>query len=212
MIDRKKIIIALIILSMVTMAIVSYIVYRSSFVTVNLTVSPSDAIVKLDGKPVSGKRLEVTKGTHTLTAEREFFEPTELEFNTNDINLEQTLILVLDANTPEALKWLEEHDEEQLPREGATSREINNKQTDFKNANPVLYHLPRTGVEYEIRYETDEKDNITFVITLNITAGKGSSKYNAQVRIGKEKALAFLVSQGVDVTKASIKYLPDFVN
>lgn len=212
MIDRKKILIVLIIAIAVTVVIVVFFMFRSNLVTINVAVSPSDASVKLDGKPVSVKQFEVTKGTHTLTAEREFFGSAELEFNTNDINPQQPLLLILDANTPEALKWLEEHDEDQAPREAATSREVNDQQTDFKNANPVLYHLPRTTLEYDMRYETDDQNVITYVVTLNITAGKGTGKYNAQVKAGKEKSLEFLRSNGVNIDTAKIKWLPDFVN
>lgn len=95
------------------------------------------------------------------------------------------------------------------PEQGWKSTETVDK---LHRDNPVLYDLPYENSDFKVEYEIIGSE-IEYTITLYAIYNGGGDyeKYMAQLSSLKQSALTYLSNSGVDVSKAKIKYIPDYV-
>lgn len=156
---------------------------RSNKITVEILTVPSDAQLKINGEAVSQGQHTLEKGNYTLEASREFFGTVTKEINTDDVNTDQPLYLVLDINTPEAEQYFLDHDGESRILEAARGQEYNDNQQRILETYPNITRLPYNTPDYEISYTVEDNASVVFVITIYPPNAlqAGSNLYNEHI-------------------------------
>lgn len=182
---------------------------RSTKVTIEILTVPSDAQLTINGAAATPGRHTLEKGTYTLEASREFFGTVTREINTDNINTDQPLYLVLDINTPEAEQYFIDHDSESMLLEAARGQEYNDNQQKILETYPNITLLPYNTPDYEISYTVEDDATVVFVITIYPPNAlqAGTNLYNQHIEEVKNAArlkLGELLE--IDTQAANITY------
>jgi hypothetical protein len=175
-------------------------------IKVRLVVAPKDSSLTLNGQPTKSGTLYLKPGVYTVKASRQYFTDVTEKIDTRELGPEPSIYLLPGADTPEALKWLEDHPEDEELREAiGASRAIQESQDTLKKY-PVVEKLPYKTLDYKIDYSL-VNDELQLQISLYpIATTPGSALYDQQVEEFKQKALTYLKSQGVDLANTKIEY------
>jgi hypothetical protein len=209
--NRKRWATTLIILALSGLLVLSlFSIFRHRGETlVNIIVSPRDSMVTVDGVAVKSGKVYVKNGTRTLKASRQYFTAVTKTINTNDFKAGQVIYLIAGADSPEALKWLEDHPDEATFRESAGSGQADAKAQEMIAKYPFLADLPYQTLDYKIDYSIDSKTSkVSLQVTLNpVAVQPGSDLYDQQINQYKDEALQYLKNQGVDTTAIGITFI-----
>ncbi|HSW66025.1 MAG TPA: hypothetical protein VLI54_02720 [Bacillota bacterium] len=177
-------------------------------ITVNVVAIPEDSSISLDGKTIKAGKVRMSRGEHTLTATRQFFDKATRKINTADIDTAQPLYILPIPKSPSAIDYLTKNPKVQQQRESAGGIiSIQNQQIITKKY-PIVGNLPYKTLDFRIDYSLDDEYNLSLTITTFPIAvqSEDAARYNADVSRYKQEALAYLQSQKVDTSKVSITY------
>lgn len=204
------IVVSAIVLSLLVVGLATLERQLSRGVKVEIIVVPTDSSLTIDGEPASPGIVSLSPGKHTLKASREFFGDAVEEIDTETLDAEQPIYLVLDSNTPEAEQYMTDNPDQQMLRENAFGQEFSNTSQSILERYPITTQLPYTTIDYRIDYEVTENKDVKFVVTLYPVATEpGSDMYKQQLNDFKQNALSYLSSRGVDTATTDISFSPD---
>jgi hypothetical protein len=205
---RKKLLIiagvsALVLL--VGFAIFSSLQHRGE-TKVNIVVAPRDSTITIDGQPAKHGTAYLKPGAHTIKASRQYFADAIEKVHTSELDNGQEIYLLPEANSPEALQWLEDHPEEMELREAIGASRAAEGAQDNLEKYPFIRDLPYKTLDYQVDYALNG-DELTLIVTLYpVAVTPGTKLYEEQVEEFKQKALTYLRSQGIDLAKTKIEY------
>lgn len=187
---------------------VALFVSRVGLVRLVIVCVPSDSTIALDGKAVQPGTIYVSPGAHHLKAVRTYFSPATLSLNTSDLDNTHTVYLLPYPSTPEAIRWLDEHQEEQQQREAYGGLQADKAQQTLTKLNPIIDKLPVYNFRYRIDYSIGQNNKLAFLITLYPSGSKDSAEYKEQLQMYRDEALSFMRSNGADPSTQTITYSP----
>jgi hypothetical protein len=206
----KNLIFVWILIGLGLLTILWFLFAKPSSIPVKIVVIPSDSKLTIDGKPAEPGDTTLVEGKHTLKVSREFFGDGIKEVDTADLEQDEIIYVLADANTEEARKYLAEHPEEQLLYEQATGAAFSATQENILKNYPIVTQLPYETLDYKVNYEVKENKSIYFTVTLYpVATTPGTPEYKKQLQGFRNDALSYLRENGVDIKTASIVFSPD---
>ncbi|HEX6462243.1 MAG TPA: PEGA domain-containing protein [Candidatus Saccharimonadales bacterium] len=200
MMKKSTIIVIITIVGAALLAVISWQLYQTSKMgTLTLTVTPKDAIVRIDGRQVATwESTRLTPGSHKLEISRD-------DFVTQAFTVEvaggktTTKEITLQANSDKAAAdWQSQHQAESLRGEAEAGKAITEGGAKVTADNPILNRLPYATSTFRIDFGVSEKHpNDPNAVALYITADGEA---------GKSHALAWMRSQGYDPSSLEIIY------
>lgn len=180
--------------------------------TVRVTIKaiPDDSAITLDGKSIQAGRQDLSKGNHTFKVSRQYFDDTTKTVNTDNLQNGQTLYLLPDATSKEALQWLKDHPDVQAQREAAGGAVTNQTQTNDTKNYPYINQLPYEAIDFKVDYGYKNDGQINLVVTLQPYSDpqQDPADYQQQLKDYKTEALNYLKSINVDINTTPITWLP----
>lgn len=164
--------------------------------TLSVRSVPGDLTLTLDGREVAATgETTITPGEHTLLARRSGFGDETRKFA---IGKDQTytLTMYLYANSDEGRDWYGDHPDDEAEAEAEKGRKFHEDGERRTRNNPILSQLPFIGAGFRIDYGRSQKhpdDNQAVALYIKL-------RYPA----GREKALSWLRSNGVNTTTQEI--------
>jgi hypothetical protein len=192
-------------------ALTLYLLLRPDRVAVEIFVTPSDSQVTMDGKPIKAGNAEIPKGKHTFVASRQYFESTTTNIDTDDLSEQyNTIYVYLYPNSPEGEQWLTDHPTEQNRYERIDGEELSKQTEAMITKYPIVNKLPYSTTGYKIDYSIAEDNTITYLVQLYpVAVTPGTDLYKQQLIGYRSAALNWLKKQGIDTSKAAVKFTPD---
>lgn len=185
------------------------VVPPSNGVNVNVQALPNDSHITLDGKTINAGKTFLATGTHTFKATRQYFTDATQIVHTQDLKNNQNIYLMPSPDSEQAKQYLIDHPDIQRQREAVGGVIETQKAKQFSGDNPIVTQLPHNTIDYTISYSVDDKNNLSFNITLNPYAKPDDPvHYKQQYDDFKQEALDWLKSNNVDVTRYPITYDP----
>lgn len=170
---RKNIVIAISVI--IFLIIISYVIYlaidRNGKVAITVNVLPQDALVTFNGKDIGKGTVYVVPGTYSIKASKSGFA----DFTASEYldHSGQIVTLLLDAQTVEAKKWMQDHQDTYAEFEGKAGEQANTRGDDFQKKNPITGILPYSNLIYTIGYKADPADPSGNSIIIEIDASDG---------------------------------------
>lgn len=178
---------------------------------VKIIVVPEDSKITVDGAQSKSGTVYLKPGKHEIKASRQYFTDVTKNVDTKDLKSGQEIYLLPGIDSPEAIKWLNDHPEVQEMREAVGGAQAAANSETIAEKYPFITNLPYRTLDFQVDYSiTGEKYDISFQVTLNpVAVIPGTPEYKQQVVEYKQLALEYLESQGVDTKKAKISFDPD---
>lgn len=169
---------------------------------VELTLAPSVAKVVVDNsKTIKQGKFYLAPGHHTLSVTMKGFADRKIDFDTTDSKIIK-LVSVLVPNSPVGDKWLTDHPDESLRREGLGGQQFDQQASDLSKNMPLVSKLPFIDQFYRVDYGVSQiSPNDSTQAAIYIT-------YYSDT--GKQQALDWLKFQGYDPAKLEIIYKNGF--
>lgn len=164
---------------------------------ITVQASPSDSVITMNGKKISGGTKYIVAGKYTFTAKRQYFTDysTTVEINKDS---QKDILLLLGADSNEAKAYLKSHPKEQALREAIGGQKANQEGEEASNKNPIVKLLPFIDREYRIDYGPSQlhpDDSSALSITITSTSEQS-----------KQDALDWIRFKGFDPNKLEIYY------
>jgi hypothetical protein len=183
------------------------VIQNNSMVNLKIEVIPRDSTLSVDGVVTEPGTVAVTKGVHTLKAQRQYFTDAVQKIDTNKINTADTITLMPTPDSQQAIDWLNSNPGVQKSREAAGAAQAAEASEDIQERYPFINQLPRSTLGYTIDYTLDSNRGISFQITVFPRArAKQDGTYDAEVAQYKTQALEFLSQIGVNTKEAKITF------
>jgi hypothetical protein len=178
---------------------------------IEIAVAPSDSMITVDNQPSKPGKVYLKPGKHTIKASRQYFTDVSKVVDTKSLKPDQTIYLLPGADSPEAIKWLNDHPEELARRESIGSAQTAANAEVVEKKYPFIKDLPHRTLDYKIDYSLSGEDyKISFQITFYpVAVTPGTSEYKQQLLQYQQAALKYLKDQGIDTKTANISYSPD---
>jgi hypothetical protein len=143
---------------------------------VNFKVVPADAKLLVDSKTsTTSDSLTLSPGSHTITFSRNGFSTKTITVNiASDQQSSQTVILL--ANGPIGLEYLNSHPAQQQTGEGISGAEANAIGKKITEDNPLIQLLPYQGADFSLnagvsqKYPSDPDAVAIYITAANQTA------------------------------------------
>jgi hypothetical protein len=215
MIDQRRFKIVLLAFAVLALGLISYqfALYWShrGLIKANIVVLPEDSTLTIDGSPKKPGTVYLKPGLHKFAATREFFDKVERRINTNSLKADETIYLLPEANSSEALKWLTEHPEVQQKREAVGGVEAIKQQDSLTTNYPFIKTLPKENSHYKIDYSITSGNKLEFTINLfgSIDNPDQYTQYRQRLKQYKSEALQFLKVNGINSSDFKITYIPN---
>lgn len=160
---------------------------------VEIVALPHDSKLTLDDASLAEGSLYLKPGSHTFTAERQYFDKFSRKIETQNLKDNQIIYLMPIPTSAEALNWLKDHPSVQAEREAAGGAEDQQIQSVLGAKYPILKSLPYTDIRgpFTINYGTVPNGTIDLTVT--------DSSPN-----GRVNALKWIRDQGDDPTNYQI--------
>lgn len=184
---------------------------RLGKVKISLTVLPEDSVVTLNNTPTHPGSFYLSPGHYVFVAKRENFGTVEKTINISATSSPFSVTLLPTPDTAEALLYLTEHPEVQQKREAAGGVEFENNVTALAKKYPIVTKLPTYNSHYRIDYSVNEKQAISFSVTLYAILNNPNQyqQYQQQLKQDKTEALKFLKDNGIDPALNTVTFTPD---
>ena len=173
---------------------------RQGKVAVTIESSPKDAIVKINGEKAKTGEVYLLPGDYLFSAEKEGFDKYERRFTISEKS--NKIVLTPTAKTDEAKKLVDETSQKEQQR--INDQQNRSIQNDILAKNPIMRFLPKIDVAgpYRIDYSV-ARDN------------SSSDRYiiiGVSTPDGRQNAIKWLRSTGIDPTTLDIRYDDRFTN
>ncbi len=157
--------------------------------TVTLIVVPASATVQIDGQAAQAGTIKFSAGTHSVTASANGYISKTITFNVkSDSQTNQSIVL-----QPTAANLIK-----QQLGEAAAGQQASQQGQIITANNPILKHLPYGATGFQIDFgQSKVHPNDPNVVALYITTVD---------QAGRDAALSWIRSQGVDPSKYEIIY------
>jgi len=198
--NRRRNFIICIILLIVVFAVwqIMIAVSHRGKLLVTIKVSPSDALVSIDGNRTRSKQVYVTPGKHIFEGKRKYFGDYSTSWEVSPETVSKPVILLLEASSPQAQEYLTNHPKEQSLREALGGQLANIQGEEAIKNTPLVTQLPFIDLEYRIDYGPSLKspdDPTAISITITSTS-----------EVSKQDALDWIRFKGFDPNKLEIIY------
>jgi hypothetical protein len=137
---------------------------------IELVVVPSDAIVEFknrNGSIIKKKgsgSFFIEQGDYDVSAKKEGFLQENEQLSVADEK--RIVILTLEPESQEALKWAEKNNKQYLEAEGKAGNLDQISGEKFRAENPIISSLPYNSGFYRIDYGKDRKNNNSFKLVI----------------------------------------------
>jgi len=198
MIQRRHILIAIAVFTLISVAYFLLVLYpRIGKVPIDIVVNPSDASISIDDRRVSSGTQYLNPGTYTFKAEREGWFPDEVSVTISD-RLSSVALLP----TPSSDEAREQAERDSTVREGLSSIAANARGLDIRSAYPILNELPYSDVSgpFKIDYGFNQDNTKTPYLIVSYSTPHG-----------RNKAIDWLKANDTNLTTTEILF-EDFQN
>lgn len=191
-VNKLSFLAVVIVLALIGFYSFAYIGHRGKTKVV-IVALPHDSSLTLDGVKLAEGSLYLKPGSHTLTAERQYFDKFSRKVDTQNLKAGQTIYLMPLPVSKEALTWLKDHPGVQAEREAAGGAEDQEIQSTLGANYPIIKSLPYTDIRgpFTINYGTIP--NGTYELTVTDSSPNG-----------RLKALKWIRDQGDDPSNYQI--------
>lgn len=173
---------------------------RRGKVAVTIESSPQDSIVKINGEKAKNGEVYLLPGDYIFSAEKDGFDKYERRFTVSEKS--NKIVLTPTAKSGEAKKLVNKTSQKEQQRiKDQQNRSIQN---DILAKNPIMRFLPKVDVAgpYRVDYNV-ARDNSTS--DRHIVIGISTPS-------GRQNAIKWLRSTGIDPTTIDIRYDDSFTN
>jgi len=211
--QRLKLILTILIAGVVVMVAWGLIGYISHLGKTKVAVHaiPDDSTITLNGMGVGGGNFYLKPGRYVFSATRKDFGKVSQTISIQKDSQPQTLYLLPVPNTAAAIEFLNQHPKIQQDRErqGGINSAVN--QVSLGKKYPIISKLPAYTSDYRIDYAVDDKQAISFAITLYAILNNPQqyNQYQQQLQTDKAEALQFLRTNGINPTDYKITFTPN---
>ncbi len=172
---------------------------RLSHGTLQLTTSPTDAIVTIDNtQKTNAGSISLVAGKHTIEVSRDSFKSVrfDMTITTNKTVARDVFLDFTDAAS--ATAWATQNPDQAREREAQAGKSITNNGDKLMANDPILARLPYISSSYRIDYGTSVKypDDPNAIALYIYTAAADA----------KAKAIAWMESQGFNPNDYEIIY------
>ena len=184
--NKKGIVITLVII--VTLLLVALLVWQkiqqSGKTSLEIQKVPSDSLILVNGKKVSGSKIYLEKGTYTIKSEREGFNPYTRTVTIDPAsNKSPKAFFVLTPKSKEATAWVQDNEDEYLKVEKAAGIYYGDQSKSTAEKYPIIKDLPYRSSFYSIEYYQKDDDFRVQIIS--------SDAMGRQVAIEQIKSLGY---------------------
>lgn len=164
-------------------------------VSIKLLSVPEDAQIKINNVRFSAGDISLAPGSYKVEASKQGFDNFSYTTNISD-KTGQTILVLLNPNTPETEKWANDNAELYTDLENIAGEQASNQGSDYQKKNPIVADLPYSNYLFTIGYRTDPSDLSGDSIIIDIIA----SPYR------REEAVQQIRNMGYDPVNYKINF------
>ena len=162
---RKVIIATLLLVAVILIWTAVILVGRIGKVATTFAIVPSDATITINGNRIGSGSQWIAAGKYEVIVQKDGFASTKKTINITEAKEQNVVAASLKAESDEAKKWAENHQQEYSKNEKYGAIEANNEGEYFSQTNPITTKLPFVDPYYTISYTPSENDSVDLTIS-----------------------------------------------
>lgn len=148
-------------------------------IAVEIAAVPSDAVITLNGQPISAGTIHVAPGQYSLVANKEGFATYETMLDTGHSHY---IPVLLAPESNEAQEWATANKEKYTAVEGVAGEQAQNAGDRFYADYPIANNLPYRSLYFNIDYRFPGSHEDTLVLEVNAGSALGRQFAIRQIR------------------------------